>query len=107
MVRSTIIDIQDDGRKTDVAVKLLRDSSPTVAEELQLEVNNMHKLRHPNLIRLHGLVFANPIMMVTHEFYSFFQKHFYFSGKFSCFHDESSNRFALICVSENACKIDM
>jgi activated CDC42 kinase 1 len=54
------------GQKIDVAVKILRDSTPAVIEDLQLEVNNMRRLQHPNLVRLHGIVFANPAMMVRH-----------------------------------------
>ncbi|VDM28504.1 unnamed protein product [Toxocara canis] len=53
-----------EGKKTDVAVKILRDATPEVIEDLQLEVNNMQKLQHPNLIRLYGIVFSNPAMMV-------------------------------------------
>lgn len=52
------------GRKLDVAVKILRDSTPEIIEDLQREVTNMQKLKHPNLIQLYGIVFSNPAMMV-------------------------------------------
>ncbi|VDK72097.1 unnamed protein product [Onchocerca ochengi] len=53
------------GRKLDVAVKILRDSTPEIIEDLQREVTNMQKLKHPNLIQLYGVVFSNPAMMVV------------------------------------------
>lgn len=46
-----------------MAVKLLRDDS-NYAEELQQEINNMHRLKHPNLIQLHGVMLTRPIAMV-------------------------------------------
>ncbi|TKR81498.1 hypothetical protein L596_015360 [Steinernema carpocapsae] len=52
-------------RKVDVAVKILKDVSADVMEDLLLEVSNMQKLQHPNLIKLYGIVFARPTMMVT------------------------------------------
>ncbi|KAM3728933.1 Tyrosine-protein kinase [Dirofilaria immitis] len=52
-------------RKLDVAVKILRDSTPEIIEDLQREVTNMQKLKHPNLIQLYGIVFSNPAMMVV------------------------------------------
>lgn len=53
------------GQKLEVAVKILRESTPEIMEDLQREVNNMQKLQHPNLIQLYGIVFANPAMMVS------------------------------------------
>ncbi|CAG9530327.1 unnamed protein product [Cercopithifilaria johnstoni] len=53
------------GRKLDVAAKILRDSTPEIIEDLQREVTNMQKLKHPNLIQLYGIVFSNPAMMVV------------------------------------------
>uniref|UniRef100_A0A0M3J813 Protein kinase domain-containing protein n=2 Tax=Anisakis simplex TaxID=6269 RepID=A0A0M3J813_ANISI len=55
---------RSDGTKVDVAVKILRDATAEVIEDLQTEVNNMQKLQHPYLIRLYGIVFSNPAMMV-------------------------------------------
>ncbi|VBB29935.1 unnamed protein product, partial [Acanthocheilonema viteae] len=52
-------------RKLDVAAKILRDSTPEIIEDLQREVTNMQKLKHPNLIQLYGIVFSNPAMMVV------------------------------------------
>ncbi|XP_039747234.1 ack-related non-receptor tyrosine kinase [Pararge aegeria] len=49
-----------------VAVKVLKDdafSQPGVYEDFQREVEAMHSLKHPNLIKLHGVVFY-PLMMV-------------------------------------------
>uniref|UniRef100_A0A158R452 non-specific protein-tyrosine kinase n=1 Tax=Syphacia muris TaxID=451379 RepID=A0A158R452_9BILA len=54
-----------DGVKIDVAVKILREPSAEIMEDLQQEVNNMQRLQHPNLIRLYGIVFSNPAMMVV------------------------------------------
>lgn len=53
------------GGKVDVAVKILRNSTQEIIEDLQVEVNNMRKLQHPNLIKLYGIVLANPAMMVN------------------------------------------
>uniref|UniRef100_A0A915PE56 non-specific protein-tyrosine kinase n=1 Tax=Setaria digitata TaxID=48799 RepID=A0A915PE56_9BILA len=53
------------GRKLDVAVKILRDSTPEIIEDLQREVTNMQKLQHPNLIQLYGIIFSNPAMMIV------------------------------------------
>lgn len=52
-------------RKLDVAAKILRDSTPEIIEDLQREVTNMQKLKHPNLIEFYGIVFSNPAMMVN------------------------------------------
>lgn len=57
--------MRPDGQKIDVAVKVLRESSSEIIDDLQQEVNNMQKLQHPNLIRLYGIVFSNPAMMVV------------------------------------------
>lgn len=54
-----------EGQKLDVAAKILRNSTAEIIEDLQQEVNNMQKLRHPNLILLHGIVFSNPAIMVS------------------------------------------
>jgi activated CDC42 kinase 1 len=49
-----------------VAVKILRDgNNGDYAEELQQEISNMHQLRHPNLIRLYGIVLTKPTSMVV------------------------------------------
>lgn len=59
-----------DGVKLDVAVKILRDPTKEIMEDLQQEVNNMQRLQHPNLIRLYGIVFSNPSMMVIFLYFS-------------------------------------
>ncbi|CAD6189072.1 unnamed protein product [Caenorhabditis auriculariae] len=51
------------GRKLDVAVKILRDISPTVLEDLKVEASHLLKLQHPYLIRLYGIV-QRPSMMI-------------------------------------------
>lgn len=50
-----------------VAVKVLKADtlSPHVFEEFFKEVQAMHTLDHPNLIRLFGVVLSQPMMMVT------------------------------------------
>lgn len=50
-----------------VAVKILKADtlSPHVFEEFFKEVQSMHLLDHPNLIRLFGVVLSHPMMMVT------------------------------------------
>lgn len=50
-----------------VAVKVLKADtlSPHVFEEFFKEVQAMHTLDHPNLIRLYGVVLSQPLMMVT------------------------------------------
>lgn len=50
-----------------VAVKVLKADtlSPHVFEEFFKEVQSMHMLDHPNLIRLFGVVLSQPLMMVT------------------------------------------
>lgn len=56
------------GSKLDVAVKILKKevlSMPGAFEDFVREVNFMHKLDHPNLIRLYGVTMSNPMMMVT------------------------------------------
>ncbi|XP_071805451.1 uncharacterized protein [Asterias amurensis] len=55
-------------RKVDVAVKCLRSDTVRQAgffEDFVKEINSMHLLDHPNLIRLYGVVIATPLMMVT------------------------------------------
>ncbi|VDL63762.1 unnamed protein product [Nippostrongylus brasiliensis] len=51
------------GTKIDVAVKILRDVSPCIMEDLQVEASHLLKLQHSNLIRLFGIV-QQPAMMV-------------------------------------------
>lgn len=53
--------------KLDVAVKCLRNNEG-FAEDFMGEVDRMHKLKHPNLIRLYGLVISKPLMMVNCRF---------------------------------------
>jgi activated CDC42 kinase 1 len=51
-----------------VAVKILKSevlSMPGAFEDFVKEVNAMHSLDHPNLIRLYGIVLSSPLMMVT------------------------------------------
>lgn len=50
-----------------VAVKILKADtlSPHVFEDFFKEVQAMHTLDHPNLIRLYGVVLSQPMMMVT------------------------------------------
>lgn len=49
-----------------VAVKILKQEVLLRAlEDFAKEVNAMHQLRHPNLIRLYGIVLSSPMMMVT------------------------------------------
>ncbi|KAG7307542.1 hypothetical protein JYU34_007748 [Plutella xylostella] len=54
------------GKVLKVAVKVLKAdafSQPGVYDDFRREVEAMHSLKHPNLIRLHGVVF-HPLMMV-------------------------------------------
>ena len=56
------------GCKVPVAVKILKNdvlSMPGAFEDFVKEVNVMHKLDHPNLIRLYGVVLSSPLMMVS------------------------------------------
>lgn len=46
-----------------VCIKILRDASPLVMEEMQAEAANLRRLQHPNLIQLYGVV-EQPAMMV-------------------------------------------
>lgn len=49
-----------------VAVKVLKAdafSQPGIYDDFRREVEAMHSLKHPNLIKLHGVVF-HPLMMV-------------------------------------------
>lgn len=49
-----------------VAVKILKqDVIVRALEDFAKEVNSMHHLKHPNLIKLYGIVLSNPMMMVT------------------------------------------
>ncbi|KHJ91984.1 hypothetical protein OESDEN_08137 [Oesophagostomum dentatum] len=51
------------GQKLEVAVKILRNASPSFMEELEVEASHLLKLQHSNLIRLYGVV-QQPAMMV-------------------------------------------
>ncbi|XP_063232759.1 activated Cdc42 kinase Ack [Bacillus rossius redtenbacheri] len=56
------------GHTQAVAVKVLKQdalSQPGVFEDFIKEVQSMHNLDHPNLIRLYGVVLSQPLMMVT------------------------------------------
>ncbi|PAA73847.1 hypothetical protein BOX15_Mlig004304g3, partial [Macrostomum lignano] len=56
------------GAKLPVAVKILRDpksGANTALEDFVKEVNSMHSLSHPNLIRLYGACLSSPLMIVT------------------------------------------
>lgn len=49
-----------------VAVKILKQEVILRAlEDFAKEVNSMHQLKHPNLIKLYGIVLSSPMMMVT------------------------------------------
>jgi activated CDC42 kinase 1 len=61
-----------------VAVKILKSdvlSMPGAFEDFVKEVNAMHTLDHPNLIRLYGAVLSSPLMMVSSCWYNFSQLH--------------------------------
>uniref|UniRef100_A0A8R1DWA7 non-specific protein-tyrosine kinase n=2 Tax=Caenorhabditis japonica TaxID=281687 RepID=A0A8R1DWA7_CAEJA len=53
----------NNGQKIDVAVKILRDISPNIMDDLRVEASHLLKLQHPSLIRLYGIV-RQPAMMV-------------------------------------------
>ncbi|XP_026481333.1 serine/threonine-protein kinase PLK4-like [Ctenocephalides felis] len=56
------------GRVIQVAVKVLKGdilSQPGVIDDFFKEVQAMHILNHPNLIRLHGVVLSSPMMMIA------------------------------------------
>ncbi|XP_039296989.1 signaling mucin HKR1 isoform X2 [Nilaparvata lugens] len=56
------------GRTVACAVKVLKAdalSQPSVFADFAKEVQSMHQLDHPNLIRLYGVVLTQPLMMVT------------------------------------------
>ncbi|CAL1289571.1 unnamed protein product [Larinioides sclopetarius] len=56
------------GTTIPVAVKILKEdavSLPGAFKDFIEEVNAMHCLNHPNLIRLYGVVLLSPLMMVT------------------------------------------
>ncbi|XP_075237190.1 activated Cdc42 kinase isoform X2 [Lycorma delicatula] len=56
------------GRSMQVAVKVLKQdalSQPGVFEDFVKEVQAMHQLDHPQLIRLYGIVLSQPMMMIT------------------------------------------
>ncbi|KAI1299968.1 Activated CDC42 kinase 1 [Halotydeus destructor] len=55
-------------RLQEVAVKVLKQellSQAGVFEDFVKEVNSMHQIDHPNLIKLYGVVLSSPFMMVT------------------------------------------
>ncbi|RZF48730.1 hypothetical protein LSTR_LSTR015470 [Laodelphax striatellus] len=56
------------GRSVSCAVKVLKKDAlnqPSVFADFAKEVQSMHQLDHPNLIRLYGVVLTQPLMMVT------------------------------------------
>ncbi|CAL2049158.1 unnamed protein product [Caenorhabditis brenneri] len=55
--------VQANGQHVDVAVKILRDISPNIMDDLRVEASHLLKLQHPSLIRLYGIV-RQPAMMV-------------------------------------------
>ncbi|CAF1144723.1 unnamed protein product [Didymodactylos carnosus] len=61
--------IINNGKRVAVAVKILRSGvnphSDTILNDFIREVSVMHSLDHQNLIRLHGIILTNPLMMVT------------------------------------------
>jgi len=46
-------------------------SQPGAFEDFVKEVNAMHILDHPNLIRLYGVVLTSPLMMVSVAYVTF------------------------------------
>jgi serine/threonine protein kinase len=53
-----------DGSRTDCAVKILHEMSEAIRQDLAVEISNMQKLRHQNLVQLFGVVFAESTLMV-------------------------------------------
>lgn len=56
------------GKRVEVAVKCLRSemvNQPGFFEDFVKEVNTMHLLDHPHLVRLYGVVLSSPLKMVT------------------------------------------
>jgi len=56
-----------------VAVKILKTDQLSLTgafEDFVKEVNSMHSLDHPNIIRLYGIVLSAPLMMVGYLFFS-------------------------------------
>lgn len=56
------------GKVVAVAVKVLKSDNitqPGIVEDFFKEVQAMHALDHPNLVRLHGVVLSRPMMMIT------------------------------------------
>lgn len=62
-----------------VAVKTLR--SEYLLKDLIAEINAMHELSHPYLIRLYGIILSDPMMMVMRQRLKIFS-----SLVFSSFH---------------------
>ncbi|PIC16000.1 hypothetical protein B9Z55_022760 [Caenorhabditis nigoni] len=54
---------RSNGQRIDVAVKILRDISPNIMDDLRVEASHLLKLQHSSLIRLYGIV-HQPAMMV-------------------------------------------
>ncbi|KAI1730351.1 protein tyrosine kinase domain-containing protein [Ditylenchus destructor] len=48
----------------DCAVKILHDMSDQVKTDLYSEISNMQRLSHQNLVRLYGVAFGDPTLMV-------------------------------------------
>nr|XP_045606362.1 uncharacterized protein LOC123763283 isoform X2 [Procambarus clarkii] len=56
------------GKVKDVAVKILKQdviNVPGALDDFIQEVQAMHQLSHPNIVKLFGIVLGNPLMMVT------------------------------------------
>ena len=56
-------------------------SQPGAFEDFVKEVNAMHILDHPNLIRLYGVVLTSPLMMVSAAYvytFSLFRDYYYY-----------------------------
>ncbi|XP_055373158.1 activated Cdc42 kinase Ack [Condylostylus longicornis] len=60
--------VAPNNKTVSVAVKVLKADNltqPGIIEDFFREVQAMHSLDHPNLVRLHGVVLSQPMMMVT------------------------------------------
>lgn len=64
IVKRAIWQRTTDEQKLECAVKILRDVNEQIKQDLYVEITNMYKLCHQNLLRLHGIVFSEPILMV-------------------------------------------
>uniref|UniRef100_T1K7B8 non-specific protein-tyrosine kinase n=1 Tax=Tetranychus urticae TaxID=32264 RepID=T1K7B8_TETUR len=68
VVWKAIWTVPDTKRTQYVAAKVLKEkviSQQAIIEDFIKEVNSMHLLNHPNLIRLYGIVLSLPMMMIT------------------------------------------